>query len=178
MNLVEDWRHPMTGRWAEWGARSCLVDKPVLSLGKSWRAVAISHTSCVSAPAITNQWQLKTPQQCDINHLHIYWHLKMKQALRQWTTSLFIIKHVHSAACLWWWQWTEQFDFSVSVIKDCNSLLLSKQTQSEYKHSLIFHIWHYAVTATKPVHRLQIRPALHNLGAPLSYPQATSGSMQ
>ena len=36
------------------------------------------------------------------------------------------------------------------------------QAYSEYKHSLTFCIRHYVVTATKPVHQLQIRPTVHN----------------
>jgi len=34
--------------------------------------------------------------------------------------------------------------------------------QSEYKHSLIFRVRRYVVIATKLVHRLQIRPIVHN----------------
>jgi len=49
---------------------------------------------------------------------------------------------------------------------------------SEYKHSLTFRVRRYVVIATKPVHRLQIRPILHNYGAPLALPQVTSGSAQ
>ena len=36
------------------------------------------------------------------------------------------------------------------------------QAQSEYKHSLTFRIRRYVVIATKPVHRLQINPIVHN----------------
>jgi len=37
----------------------------------------------------------------------------------------------------------------------------------------------YVVIATKPVHRLQIRPTVHNWRAPpLPFPQVTSGSVQ
>jgi len=36
------------------------------------------------------------------------------------------------------------------------------QTYSEYKHSLTLRVWRYVVIATKPVHRLQIRPIVHN----------------
>jgi len=34
--------------------------------------------------------------------------------------------------------------------------------QSEYKHSLTFHVWHYVVIATKPMHWLQICSIVHN----------------
>jgi len=37
-----------------------------------------------------------------------------------------------------------------------------KQAYSKYKHLLTFHILHYVVTATKPVHQSQIRPIVHN----------------
>jgi len=43
----------------------------------------------------------------------------------------------------------------------CNSIK-HNQAYSDYKHSLTFCIWHYVVTATKPVHRFQIRPIVHN----------------
>jgi len=98
----------------------------------------------------------------------------MKQALRQWTTSLFIIKHVHSAACLWWWQWTKQSDFSVSVITDCNSLLLSKQTQERVQAladisrlALCCHSNETCAPTTNPPNRAQLQapyhsPNLHN----------------
>jgi len=36
----------------------------------------------------------------------------------------------------------------------------------------------YVVIATKPVHRLQIRPTVHNWRAPLPFLQVTSGSVQ
>jgi len=32
----------------------------------------------------------------------------------------------------------------------------------EYKHSLTFRVRRYVVIATKPVHRLHIRPIVHN----------------
>jgi len=35
----------------------------------------------------------------------------------------------------------------------------------DYMHSLTFHVRHYVVIATKPVHRLQICPTMHNLSA-------------
>jgi len=41
-----------------------------------------------------------------------------------------------------------------------------------------FRVRRYVVTATKPVHRLQIRPIVHNYGAPLPFPQVTSGFVQ
>jgi len=34
--------------------------------------------------------------------------------------------------------------------------------ESEYKYSLAFRVRRYVVIATKPVHRLQIRPMVHN----------------
>jgi len=36
----------------------------------------------------------------------------------------------------------------------------------------------YVVIATKLVHRLQIRPMVHNHGEPPTIPQVTSGSVQ
>jgi len=36
----------------------------------------------------------------------------------------------------------------------------------------------YVVIATKPVHRLQIRPIVPNYGAPPTIPQVTSESVQ
>jgi len=36
----------------------------------------------------------------------------------------------------------------------------------------------YVVIATKPVHRLQIRPTMHNYTAPLPFLQVTSGFEQ
>ena len=41
-----------------------------------------------------------------------------------------------------------------------------------------FRVRRYVVIATKPVHRLQIRPIMHNYRAPPSIPQLTSGSVQ
>jgi len=52
------------------------------------------------------------------------------------------------------------------------------QPSSEYKHSLTFRVRRYVVIATKTVHRLQIRPIVHNWRAPLPFPQVTSGSVQ
>ena len=40
------------------------------------------------------------------------------------------------------------------------------QAQREYKHSLTFHVWRYVAIATKPVHRLQIRPTVLKQTAP------------
>jgi len=57
---------------------------------------------------------------------------------------------------------------SLATINTTRSSLLgipdtySKQAQNEYKHSLTFRVWHHVVIATKPVHRLQIRPIVHN----------------
>ena len=45
-----------------------------------------------------------------------------------------------------------------------------KWAQSEYKHSLTFCIRHYIVIATKPMHRLQIHPSVHNQRAPSTIP--------
>ena len=36
------------------------------------------------------------------------------------------------------------------------------QAYSEYKNSLTFRVRRYVVIATKPVHRLQIHPIVHN----------------
>ena len=44
------------------------------------------------------------------------------------------------------------------------------QAYSEYKHSLTFCVRGCVVTATKPEHRLQIRPTVHNYKAPRSIP--------
>jgi len=52
------------------------------------------------------------------------------------------------------------------------------QAQNEYKHSLTFLVRSYVVIATKPVHRLQIRPMVHKYRTPLPLPQLTSGSVQ
>jgi len=41
---------------------------------------------------------------------------------------------------------------------------------SEYKYSLTFHVRHYVVKATKPLHRLQISPIVHNYRAPPNIP--------
>ena len=38
----------------------------------------------------------------------------------------------------------------------------SNQAYSQYKHSLTFRARHHVVIATKPVHRSQIRPTVHN----------------
>jgi len=46
------------------------------------------------------------------------------------------------------------------------------------KHSLTFRVRRYVVIATKPVHRLQIRPIVDNYRAPPTTPQLTSGSVQ
>jgi len=43
-----------------------------------------------------------------------------------------------------------------------NRVAEKTQAYSEYKHSLTFHVRHYVVTATKPVHQLQICPMVHN----------------
>jgi len=39
---------------------------------------------------------------------------------------------------------------------------IKNQAYSKYKHSLIFRVRRYVVIVTKPVHRLQIRPIVHN----------------
>ena len=44
------------------------------------------------------------------------------------------------------------------------------QAYSEYKHSLTFRARRYVVTSTNPVHRLQIRPIVHNYRAPPTTP--------
>ena len=41
-------------------------------------------------------------------------------------------------------------------------LMTTVTRQSEYKNSLTFRVRRYVVIATKPVHRLQIRPIMHN----------------
>jgi len=47
------------------------------------------------------------------------------------------------------------------------------QAQSEYKHLLSFHVRSgYVVITMKPVHWLQIRPIVHNYGAPPTTPQS------
>jgi len=53
--------------------------------------------------------------------------------------------------------------------------LHTNQAYSEYKHSLTFRVRQSVVTATKPVHRLQICQIVHNYGVPLPFPQVTSG---
>jgi len=40
--------------------------------------------------------------------------------------------------------------------------VILKQGYSEYKHSLTFRVWRYVAIVVKPMHRLQIRPILHN----------------
>jgi len=42
----------------------------------------------------------------------------------------------------------------------------------EYKHSLTFRVRRHVVIATKFVHRLQIRPIVHNQGAPATVPSS------
>ena len=49
------------------------------------------------------------------------------------------------------------------------------QAQSEYKHSLAFCVWRYDVIATKPMHRLQIRPMVHNYWHPYHSPKLRPG---
>jgi len=50
---------------------------------------------------------------------------------------------------------------------------------SEYKHVLAnVSRSRYVAIATQPLHRLQIRPIVHNWGHPLLLPQVTSGSVQ
>jgi len=44
------------------------------------------------------------------------------------------------------------------------------QAWSKYKHSLIFRVQCYVALATKPMHRLQIRPIMHNDRAPPTIP--------
>jgi len=46
----------------------------------------------------------------------------------------------------------------------------SNQAYSEYKHSVAFCVRLYVVTATKPVHLLQIHPIVHNQRAPPTIP--------
>jgi len=48
------------------------------------------------------------------------------------------------------------------------------QAYSEYRHSLTFRVRLYVVIATKPVHRLQIRPIVHNYD-PLPFPSLHPG---
>jgi len=50
------------------------------------------------------------------------------------------------------------------------------QPESDYKHLLTFCVRRCVVMATKPVHRLQIRPILQTRGYPLPFSQVTSGS--
>jgi len=56
--------------------------------------------------------------------------------------------------------------------------IIHNQAYSEYKHSLTFHVRCYVFIATKPVHRLQIRPIDTTTGRPLPFPQVSSGSVQ
>ena len=46
----------------------------------------------------------------------------------------------------------------------------NNQAEIEYKHSLAFRVRRYVVIATKPVHRLQIRPIMHNYKEPPTIP--------
>jgi len=56
--------------------------------------------------------------------------------------------------------------------------IIHNQAYSEYKHSLTFRVRRYVFIATKPVHRLQIRPIDTTKGRPLPFPRVTSGPMQ
>jgi len=51
-------------------------------------------------------------------------------------------------------------------------LYLLNHARSDYEHWLIFRVRRCVVTATKPVHRLQIRPVVHNQGAPPTIPSS------
>jgi len=57
-------------------------------------------------------------------------------------------------------------------------MLTGHTAYSEFKHSLKFRVRRYVVIATKPVHRLQIHPIVHNYKAPLPFLQLTPGSVQ
>jgi len=41
-------------------------------------------------------------------------------------------------------------------------MIINNKPGIEYEHSLTFRVRRYVVIATKPVHRLQIRPVVHN----------------
>jgi len=60
----------------------------------------------------------------------------------------------------------------------CNYVLT--RHMSEYKHLLTFVVRRYVVIATKPAHRLQIIPIVHNYreASPIPFTQVTSGSVQ
>ena len=61
----------------------------------------------------------------------------------------------------------------VAIISDINRLTRHRASTSMY--SLAFRV---RAIATQPVHRLQIRPIVHNQGASLPLLQVTSGSLQ
>jgi len=53
----------------------------------------------------------------------------------------------------------------------------TNHAESKYKHSLTFRVWRYVVIATKPVHKLQIRPTLHNYSPKLHLGPCSSVGM-
>ena len=65
---------------------------------------------------------------------------------------------------------TERGSFVFDIA--CSSVQHSLQHQAkiEYKHSLTFRVRSCVVIATKPAHRLQIRPTVHNQRVPSTIP--------
>jgi len=59
---------------------------------------------------------------------------------------------------------------TVKVLKAQSTEGICNQAQSEYKYLLTFRARRYVVIATKPVHRLQICPIVHNYRAPPTIP--------
>jgi len=51
---------------------------------------------------------------------------------------------------------------SIHQSTDCDANTTTFRHISKYKHSLTFCVQCYVVIATKPMHRLQIHPIVHN----------------
>jgi len=69
---------------------------------------------------------------------------------------------------------------SLDTVYSCIHCIASTLNQAprEYKHSLTFRVRRYVVVTTKPVHRLQIRPIVHNHSPKLYVGVCSSVSMR
>ena len=134
---------------------------------------------CVSVP-----WRILTL-------LHVFdqlWICRTTSCTTNSTTNLQIIKgcttspeQIHSKSTVY-----DKCTASRHVEMLCNKSTTTRspqqiynQAQSEYKHVLANILRsRYVAIATQPVHRLQIRPIVHNQGESPPFPQVTSGFVQ
>jgi len=95
-----------------------------------------------------------------------------KSSARVGRSTLLWWEETRPAGCCWLLRGNLPHPPAVRRLSSLTLVLLARinQALSEYKHSMTFCIRRYVAVATKPVHRLQIRPIVHNLRAPPTIP--------